>query len=194
MLIVMTFLVFYGETITVLLCCAITTVLLLLELLKLRKICAAAVCLEPTHLGVAGDCFPNGCFNDDLCCCVVLTGCVHMASDKNVQVLLIAGELIQEQKQKNHNGCSSNTNVILSIQEDSVQFCNSFTLTNSCSMSLVVSWKSPWPLQPRQDISVGLRPIPWPSFRAFHEVTAAWWCSSLLLLPTGLPSAWWHSG
>jgi len=31
--IVMTFLVFYGETITVLLCCAITTVLLLLELL-----------------------------------------------------------------------------------------------------------------------------------------------------------------
>ncbi|CAD6222533.1 unnamed protein product [Miscanthus lutarioriparius] len=93
-------------------------------------------------------------------------GCVHMASDINVLILLLAGELIQEQKQKNHNGCSSNTNLIFTKPQDSVQFCISFTLTNSCSMNWVVSWKPPWPIQLRQQIR-------------YRAVTSAYYRSAL---------------
>lgn len=145
-------------------------------------------------MGVTSGSLPEGCVIANLCGCVILTGCGHMASDINAQVLLVAGELIQEQKHKSHNGCGGNTNVIISIQQDSVQCCVSFPLSNCCSMYWVVCWKPPWPLQPRQDISAELRPIPWPSFRAAHEATARWWGSSLLMLPTWLLSTWCYSG
>jgi hypothetical protein len=146
--------------------------LLVEELRKLKKNEQCAVCLEPTHMGVTSGCLPEGCVIANLCGCVTLTGCGHMASDINAQVLLIAGELIQGQKQKSHNGCGGNTNVIISIQQDLVQCCVSFPLSNCCFMHWVVCWKPPWPLQPRQDISAELRPIPWPSFGASDEATA----------------------
>jgi hypothetical protein len=140
---VMAFLIIYSEAIIVLLCCAITMALLLLELLKLKDNWQCSVCLEPTHLGIASGCFLEGCVIANLCGCVVLTGCGHIASDIHVLVLLIADELIQEQNQTNRNGGGGNTNAIMSIQQDSVQFCISFTLNDCCSMCLVVRWKPP---------------------------------------------------
>jgi hypothetical protein len=101
---------------------------------------------------------------------------------------------IVRQQQKSHKGGECDTKVIKSIQQDLVQFCISFPLSNCCFMRWVIRWKPPCPLQLRQNISTELRPIPWPSFRAFHEATARWGCSSLLMLPSWLPSAWCYSG
>jgi hypothetical protein len=54
---------------------------------------------------------------------------------------------IVRQQQKSHKGGECDTDVIMSIQQDSVQFCISFLLSNCCFMRWVVRWKPPWPLQ-----------------------------------------------
>jgi hypothetical protein len=46
------------------------------------------------------------------------------------------------QIQKNHNGCGSSVKAILSIQQDSVQFCISSTVNNSCCVSWLINWKT----------------------------------------------------
>lgn len=92
----------------------------------------------------------------------------------------------------------------------------SFNMVWRCSVRCYGGhlWKPPWPIQIRQQIrfvltdlavswkymmlpvlgamvmcdSVDLRPIPWPSFSALHELTVQW-CFNLIMLL----SAWWNS-